>query len=84
MNAKILRIAPVAGLVTLGVLLAGPAATAAPQHEVTAVSAEQHRATGKKGPYSSKSSCESAGKKGHYRSYHCEYEQHKWWLYYTS
>ncbi|MFD9405842.1 hypothetical protein ACFWBN_02295 [Streptomyces sp. NPDC059989] len=85
MYAKIVRIAPVAVLVTAGLLMAGPAATAAPQQDVTAVSVQQHRPAGKHGPYSSEKSCHSAGKKGqsqgHWRHYSCKYEQHKWWLY---
>ncbi|MCX5380587.1 hypothetical protein [Streptomyces sp. NBC_00091] len=84
MYAKIARIAPLA-LVTAGLIMAGPAALAAPQHDITAVSVQEHRAKGKKGPYPSKSSCEAAGKKGHYKSYVCKQEApHEWWLHYTT
>ncbi|GAA0288398.1 hypothetical protein GCM10010302_28430 [Streptomyces polychromogenes] len=85
MNAKKLsRIAPVA-LVAAGVILSGPVALAAPQHEASsAASVVDHRSSGKKGPYSSRGACESAGRSGHYKSWHCSYESYKWWLYYTS
>lgn len=82
MNAKIARIVP-AALLAAGVALSGPVALAAPQHaESSAASVVDHRSSGKKGPYSSKAACLSAGRYGHYQSYHCTYEHYQWWLYY--
>ncbi|AZM92556.1 MULTISPECIES: hypothetical protein [Streptomyces] len=83
MYAKIVKLAPVA-LVTAGLVLAGPTALAAPRQQSDAVSVVEHKTSGKKGPYPSKSSCEAAGKAGHYKSYYCQQHDHKWWLYYTS
>ncbi|MGG8405466.1 hypothetical protein ACM614_02215 [Streptomyces sp. 12297] len=87
MRALITRIVPVATLVTAGLLIAVPAgaASAAPQQSTSAVSAEQLAPTGKHGPYPSKQSCQSAGKKGqsqgHWHHYSCKQENHKWYLY---
>ncbi|MEU8777936.1 hypothetical protein [Streptomyces sp. NPDC048606] len=85
MYAKLLRTAPAAALVTLGLMLAGPAASAAPQQSTASVSAEQLRPNGKHGPYSSEGSCKKAGKtgqsKGHWKHYQCRYDHHQWWLY---
>lgn len=84
MYAKIVKLAPVA-LVTAGLIMAGPAALAAPQQQSDVVSVLEHKAKGKKGPYPTKSSCEAAGKAGHYKSYHCKIEKdHKWWLHYVT
>lgn len=84
MYAKIVKLAPVA-LVTAGLIMAGPAALAAPQHQTEAVSVLEHKAKGKKGPYSTKKACEAAGKAGHYKHYVCKLEKdHKWWLHYET
>ncbi|MEW1638428.1 hypothetical protein AB0469_30775 [Streptomyces sp. NPDC093801] len=82
MHTKTARILP-AALLAAGLILSGPAALAAPQHGTSsAASVVDHRSSGKKGPYSSKGACLSAGRYGHYTSYHCSYEHYKWWLYY--
>ncbi|MBW5484675.1 hypothetical protein [Streptomyces bambusae] len=84
MKANILRIAPMAALVTAALLTAGATASAAtlPQQEPASVAVQP---TARYGPYPSSQACHQAGKKGQdqgrWKHYTCKQEKpHKWYL----
>jgi hypothetical protein len=86
MRVKLSALVPVAGLMTVGLLVAAPAAQAAPAPQgAVAAASVQHLPNAKHGPYKSSQACHAAGKKGQsqgkWHHYVCKQEHQQWYLY---